>query len=171
MSTKKKITFIIIALLVANLGVLSFMMLKPNHRNPNNGERFGENGPKQRMIKRLDLNEEQSKMFTDLVETHQKAVIVYDEKIRNDKQELFSLLSEEVTSPSTVDSLTNNIAAYQKEIEVLHFNHFKNVKSLCKGEQVEKFNKLSKDLCKMFDQKRGKQMMRKDKREIKEQQK
>ena len=42
------------------------------------------------------------------------------------------------------------IGELQENIEVAHYNHFIKLKALCKGDQVEKFNELSKELAKIF---------------------
>lgn len=156
MSTRKIITFTIIALLAANLGLLAFIMSKPHH--PNNGmkDRFNKDGPKQRMIERLDFDEAQSETFFALVKSHRDKIIKYDDKIKKEKEHLFSLLGKEIPNLVVADSITSSIAAYQKEIELLHFNHFKEIKALCKGDQVEKFNELSTDLSRIFNPKRRK---------------
>jgi hypothetical protein len=154
MSSKKIVTFTIIVLLLANLGLLLFMTMNPLH--PRNGmqNKFNENEPKNRIIKRLGFNEEQSELFSVLARAHRDTTIKFDEKIKVDKKLLFSLLAETTPNIAIADSLTSNIARSQKQIELLHFNHFKKVKALCKGEQIEKFNTLSKDLARLFDRKK-----------------
>ncbi len=156
MSTKKIVMFAILILLIANLGLLAFIIMKPNTRNSRK-----ENSPKKNIIKRLGFDETQSETFLGLVNFHREEIITYDEKIKIEKQELFSLLGQTNIEQTKADSLTSNIANLQKEIELLHFSHFKKIKAMCKEEQIEKFNLLSKDIVDIFNRKKVKTMRKK----------
>jgi hypothetical protein len=48
------------------------------------------------------------------------------------------------------DSLENKLGELQRQIETVHYNHFTDIKKLCKPEQLENFNALTHDLAKFF---------------------
>lgn len=149
MTTNKKLTFGIIALLIINLIILGVLFVghKKHNKRPKKHQ-----GPEHVIIKKLDFNEEQVAAFKVLKKEHREQIKAQDEKISAIKNDIFNSLGNE--NQINIDSLSTVIGGLQKEIEVKHYNHFLKVKALCKGEQVEKFNELSKKLSAIFSKKR-----------------
>lgn len=114
---------------------------------------FNPDRPKNIIIAKLKFNEQQVNSYQKLIDQHRKDIKENDAKILMLKNELYSLLNAD-NNNTKIDSLTTQIGNIQKQIEVVHFNHFLDIKALCKPEQLPNFNKLSKELTEIFNHKK-----------------
>lgn len=156
MEKQKLITFSIIALLLINLGTLGFLVFsgpKNDHFPPHHGKRE----PKYIIIERLHFDQKQQEDYDVLIKDHQEKIRATEDKIRDAKNELYSMLNSETIDTAKKDSLISALSNDQKEIETIHFNHFADIKKLCKKEQLNDFNELTEELSRLFSkpQKRG----------------
>lgn len=106
--------------------------------------------PREIVIEKLHFDENQIVEYEKIIEEHQKAIRNLDDSIRNTKNELYQLLNEEKINSTIVDSLYLKLANYQKQIETTHFNHFLEIKKLCKKEQLADYKNLTEELSKIF---------------------
>lgn len=146
MSKSQFKTFLIFALLISNLTLIGFQFfLKPErrHRPPN---------PKTIVVKRLGLDAKQQKDYSQLIQKHQHEIQKRDLEINRSKKLLFEHLNSETTSHFN-DSICTRIGQIQAQIESEHLAHFQNVRKLCRPDQLPKFEKLSKDLARIFSPK------------------
>jgi len=140
---RKKFYIITIALLfISNLATLFFIMQKGKQKYP-------VENTKEIIIKKLGFNEQQIVTYEKLIEQHKENIFANDKKIFQLKKELYSLLLTNANEQQT-DSLTTEIIKVQKEIETVHFNHFKDIKTICKPEQAQKFEALAWELNTLF---------------------
>ena len=149
--TMNKNTFyiiVIIGLMASNLLLASFLLFKkpphPHHPHKNN--------PRKIIIERLHFDADQVKAYTELIDVHGNRIQEKEKVLRSAKNELYALL---VTSNELrVDSLSTVIANTQKEIEIIHFNHFKDIKNICKNDtQQADFEALATELSAIFSPK------------------
>lgn len=137
----KNTKIIIALLLVSNLILIGFLYFgkpKNNHGKP----------PMKMIIKRLDFNKSQKEEFKKLIEIHRDNIQSTHRRITKTKNEVYKGLKTE--SPMLNDSLLQVITKGVKEIEVLHFNHFKDIKNLCNETQKVEFNNLADELGTVF---------------------
>lgn len=156
MEKQKLITFSIIALLLINLGTLGFLVFsgsKDRHFPPHEGKRE----PKYLIIERLHLDEKQQADYEIFIEDHQAKIQAAEDKIRDAKNELYSMLNSDTIDTEKKDSLILALSIHQEEIETIHFNHFGDIKKLCRKEQLADFSELTEELSRLFSkpQKRG----------------
>lgn len=156
MNRTKLLTVAVIGLLIVNLGTLGFLLVnKPQHpMHPPAGGPRGE-GPKKIIIERLHFDAEQQKQYEILIEDHKSKVNDFHEKTRKMHDELYALLGAEPVNKAAADSLMQQIAADQKAIDLVNFDHFEKIKALCKPEQIGYFNELVDELGKLFAPKGG----------------
>lgn len=147
MNKTKLLSVAIIALLVLNFGILGFLFLSKKHE-PN-----GRKMPREIVIERLHFDENQIVEYETIIEEHQKNIRNLDRLIRKTKNELYQLLNEEKIDSSQKDSLYLKLANYQKQIETTHFNHFLEIKKLCKKEQLDDYEYLTGELSRLFSHK------------------
>jgi protein CpxP len=139
--------FVIIALVATNAILVFFLMQRGKPRmNPE--------APKKMIIERLKFDDNQIDAYQKLIDTHRKDIKARDMQILAIKNELYLLLLHNDIDNTAVDSLSIKIAEKQKEIELIHFNHFRAIKSICVGVQVEHFNALANDLVHIFNHKK-----------------
>lgn len=141
----KKITLIssiaLILLAVNIFWVWFFITNRPGHK--------GRVRPKKVITEKLRLNESQTKEYEKLIEVHQSTIQESQKKITNLKNRLYKTLQNAEKS-TEADSLIKEIGNAQISIEHTHYNHFRDIKNLCKPEQLSSFNELSYDIAKLF---------------------
>ncbi len=149
MSNSKILKIIVITMLAINVAVIGYLLI--------NKDVFLENKPpkpREIVIKKLGFDVNQIKQYDVTIIKHQNKIKALDDSIRNTKNKLYSRLKESSIEIDSNDSLVTQINNYQKEIEITHYNHFIEIKNICKKEQLEKFNVLTNELSKMFSGKR-----------------
>lgn len=140
-----KISFLkwaVAALVVLNVGTIafSFIQKRPPHRVD----------PQKVIIERLHFDAVQIADYEKLIEKHRNAVEQRQQSITAAKSELYQLLKS--SDFAKKDSLVGRIGYLQEEIEQVHFAHFQEIKSLCKGSQVAEFDSLISELAQFFGQ-------------------
>jgi hypothetical protein len=152
MDKTKLLTFSVIALLLINLGTLGFLFLtssNSNHPHGNNDfKRRPE--PKEIIIKKLNFDSKQISEYEKLIQWHRKEIRSIEENIRATKNELYLQLHENTINSKVKDSLIDALATYQKQIENTHFNHFQDIKKICREDQLDDFNALTEELSRLF---------------------
>lgn len=147
MNKTKLLSVAVITLLVLNFGILGFLFLSKKH-GPN-----GRKMPREIVIEILHFDENQIVEYEKIIKEHQNAIRNLDDSIRKTKNELYQLLNEEKINSAQKDSLYLKLANYQKQIETTHFNHFLEIKKLCKKEQLADYKNLTEELSKIFSHK------------------
>lgn len=146
MSKTKLLTLFVIGLLLSNVAVILFMQFaKPRHS--------GHERPKNHIIKTLHLNENQILQYDELIKLHQKNIGAKESSISRLKNQLYSGLTGEISAEQR-DSLLIELGKIQSDIEIIHYKHFEDIRSLCGEEQLKYFGELSKELSELFSDKR-----------------
>lgn len=145
---QKWLLLLVAILLVTNLITLSVFWSKKTqdeHRpDQNGGDRQRRMG--QFMVNELKLDKEQEAVYWKLRDTlvsQQKPLM---DSIRNTKKRFFDLLKDPTPGNSILDSQMNEVANLQKKLDLVTFQHFQQVRALCKPEQVLKFDTVVKEI-------------------------
>lgn len=150
MSKIKLLTIAIIGLLLINLATLSFLFLQqPLHPTIREGG-FAHEGPKKIIIDNLHFDKEQVKQYEAIIQEHRTALRELESQIMETKRKLYTTLTAEPVIQ--IDSFKNRISELQEQIENLHYNHFAQIKKICRLNQLVYFNALAKDLVLFFKQ-------------------
>jgi hypothetical protein len=143
MNKLKFLSIVVFLLVLTNIGVLLFFMLnKPEHPS-----KFKRDNPKEIIIERLELSKDQIVEFEASIAVHRFEIEALEIKIRDLKHNLYECLTK---NESNKAELFNELASAQRKIEETHYKHFEDIRSICKGHQIAKFNELSKDLARVF---------------------
>nr|WP_294776725.1 hypothetical protein [uncultured Flavobacterium sp.] len=148
MERTKLLTITVIGLLLLNLVTLGFLFL--NSPKPGRMPHEGRPQPKEIIIEKLHFDAAQQEAYEKLIHWHRGEINQLDDSIRQTKNELYAVLSEETINVKTKDSLLLLLNSYQKQIEATHFKHFEDIKKLCKPEQQEDFKALTEELSRIF---------------------
>lgn len=148
MDKTKLLSIAVIALLLLNFGILSFLFLSKG--NCPSDRRM----PREIVIEKLHFDKNQIVAYEKIIEIHQNTIRDLDKSIRETKNELYQLLNSDKIDSVQKDSLFLRLASYQKQIETTHFNHFLDIKKICKKEQLSDYNDLTKELSSLFAPKR-----------------
>ncbi len=141
--TMTKLSFLkwaVASLVLLNLGAIVFFFSQ-KHRE----------GPRKTIEQRLHFDAGQISDYEKFITKHRRDVVRKEQEILGAKSELYRLLGG--SDFSKKDSLVGRIGALQQEIEQVHFAHFQEIKSLCKGSQLADFEVLAGDLARLFSKK------------------
>ncbi len=148
MSKIKLLTIAVIGLLLTNATMLGFLLFQkppvPTGAMPPEKRE----GPKKIIIERLQFDAAQVAQYEMLITGHRQSIRLLKDSISETKNELYQSLQTEGSTGK--DSLTSLLSALQKRIETVHYDHFAQIKKLCKPEQLEAFNELTHDLAFYF---------------------
>ena len=141
MNRTRLISFIAIGLLITNLSMVGFIFLnKPKHQM--------HGGPKKIIAERLHFDAQQIEEYDKLIALHRMEIKTKDSLIRQTKNELYGCISS--NNVTLKDSFENKLGQLQIEIEEINYNHFLDIKKLCKENQLTYYNDLVKDLAQLF---------------------
>jgi len=143
MKNLKYLQFIIILLVISNILLVLFIFL----RKPPRPE-----GPKNIIIERLHFDQRQIDEYQQLIDEHRNNIQRNEEEMMTLKSALYETLLNE--NAAEKDSLVKLIGKKQEEAEMINYNHFMDIKKLCKGNQQEDFKALAHDLGRLFSHKR-----------------
>jgi hypothetical protein len=133
-----------IGLLVINMLLIGYVFFTKN--KPPRHE-----GPKKIIAERLHFDAQQINEYNKLIEIHQEKITEKDSQIRLAKNELYGCINS--NNGTLKDSLENRLGQLQIEIEKIHYNHFLDIKKLCRENQLNDFNALLKDMAQLFSKK------------------
>ncbi len=136
------ISYFAVGLLVLNVFLIAFIVY-------NRGNRPDKNKPRNSVIAKLHLDEAQIAAYDVSIEAHHKIMRSIDEQILSDRKTLYNTL--QASGDTTLkDSLIRKIAAEQMLIEHANYQHFQEIKTLCKAEQQKDFNNFVMEVTHIF---------------------
>lgn len=147
MNKSKVLTFAVIVLFLINIVTLSFFIFKGQNSDEMRGKRPM---PREIVIKKLHFDAEQVAQYVALIKVHQDSISAIDEQIKMYKNGLYHELAK-TNNQDLVDSLFVQIANAQTKIEKLHYDHFLDIKKLCKPDQLKDYDELTTELAKIFN--------------------
>jgi len=131
-------------LVIANLLTLGFFWW--NRWLP-----FDENrGPRNFLIKELQLNANQQLQYEVLIKEHRKNTRDLKIKISDSREQLYDLLKDKNLSDSGKYQAAEFLSHQLMEIELVNLNHFQNLRDLCNASQKQKFDELLHDLSRIM---------------------
>ncbi len=144
MSKYKILVFIVAIVILMNLVLIGFLFTNKD-RGPRNRVE-----PKAIIIEKLHFNASQIAVYENTIQQHQRKIRDLDDAIREQKNLLYSMLPKKNADTTKVDSIINNIAQLQKEIEHTHYNHFLEIKKICTTEQLQDYNALTEEFSQLI---------------------
>lgn len=143
-----KNTFFIIVitgLLISNILMFFYIGFVKKNNNPVPAR------PRDIVIEKLALSPEQINIYDELITVHRREIKTRNQEIIRIKNELYStyLMKE---NEAAKDSLIQEILTTQKEIEQIHFNHFKDIKNICRKDQLIKCEEFFEEITSIYPQ-------------------
>lgn len=135
LSNKRFLWIIILILLILNLASLGTIWF---HDWDNNVPRFRESrsfDQRDHFLKReLNFSPEQQAQFDTLFNHHRSELELKADEIRTLREELMSMMrNQDFTAES--EKIVHTIGERQSELEMMNYNHFKEVMAICNDEQ------------------------------------
>lgn len=106
--------------------------------------------PKDFIISKLDLNEEQQKIFEELRQEHFQEMKVLQENIRNEKDAMYDLLKSNNPDTALSYQYIGRIMQNEERLEHITFNHFRKVRAICTPEQQQHFDVIIDEVMRML---------------------
>ena len=138
-SSNKILTIAVILLLLVNVALLVFMFRSKKHHDFQ--RRYGKGGPAEYMAKELGMTDEQKNKFQELREAHFKSVRPLFDSIAGIRETFFDLVRNQNAGDSSINDYSQRVASVQVEIDKKTLTHFREVRSMFKGEQLGKYDK------------------------------
>ena len=156
----KFLVILVIILLLTNLGMLWYFT--SSDKKEKEGEKMSRNERQVAfMTKQLNLDSNQRDNYIALRARRDSALTPLNDSLREAKLKLVSYLKQDNVSDSQVMAAIDEIAARQKPIELAFYRHFTRVRSMCKDEQVAKYDSM---LVNMVNKNTGKEEKKNDKK-------
>jgi Spy/CpxP family protein refolding chaperone len=135
MNKLRFLTWSVIILLLLNAGTLIYLLTtkKPDQRPP--GE-----GASNFIIEQLKLDAQQQQQFSELRRQHQDVTRQIQEEDRKLHDQYFDLLKTDNPDKAKADSISLLIAQQRSNIEKATFDHFQQLRKLCREDQKKLFD-------------------------------
>ena len=130
----------IVVLLLSNFVLISFILSRKGNRG---------HEPKEKVVEILHLDVNQQKDYEELIKAHQASMRAKRDAMFGLKNELYSQLSKPMQDQQT-DSLMTAISILQKEVEMINYAHFSDIRALCRPYQLDDFNTFAQELAQIF---------------------
>jgi periplasmic protein CpxP/Spy len=132
-----------IVLIALNIVLIVFMLKGPPRGRHPGGKEDG--APGKFLVKKLKLTAKQEAEFNILREAHHDSIEVLISKEKKLKKSFVDGLISDAASGDE-DSILNLIAENKKQVELLTYKHFQEVKKICTSEQKVIFNDIIGDI-------------------------
>ena len=139
---KNKILLIIIGvLLITNVVLVTFLLInKPFLKK-------GMRGDRSTMIaaflqNEIGFDQHQLKLYDSLNVPNRTKVKAMFDILKSEKENEFKQLTIDNFSDTAIFKTANNISAKQKEIEIVLYKHYKEIRNICSPNQLPKFDSL-----------------------------
>lgn len=146
MTTKRLLIIAIGVLVLLNIGTLLFLWMQ-------RGERGGGASVGQFITHELQFTPEQSARFDVMKEAHHTSVDSLHRINRELHRQLFNRLSQ--PEDASVDSISTRISENEKQIDLITFRHFREVREMCTLEQQKKFDDIIQEVLRRLQPKKG----------------
>lgn len=146
MRRTKFLSVVIVALLVINAGTLVYLFLGQNktHKRHPHGMRKGT--PADYIIDKLQLDSKQQIAFMKLQKEHRKKMRAIHEQLEETRNRFFDGLKTSAVDSVESKKLQVEIGNLMGQIHGTTFEHFTQVRQLCKPEQQELFDEFIQDI-------------------------
>ena len=137
-------------LFVLNLTLLATIWFKPGGRQE--GPRMGEGErPNEFIEKSLHFSQDQVKAFDVLRGRHHDSILMLQKQGQDLRKEYFDNLKHpETADTNRVNAIAVSIADNQKEVELVTYRHFRQVRALCDEKQKPIFDNIIDDVLRMM---------------------
>lgn len=147
LSRQQWLLLLVLVLLLANVVVLSLFWSNEkgsnDHRGPDREKKMSTF-----IINELKFTPQQEKTYWTLRSEHIKRIRPVIDSMRSVRKSMLELLHQQAVPDSLLQHKTDTIAALQKQMDILIFRHFQNIKALCTPDQQEKFDTVVAELFK-----------------------
>lgn len=137
---------LVVVLVVLNISAMGFIWWQSMGAMPH-GPMHGKQ-PFAIIIDELKMTPQQQKAYLQMRDEHHAKVEEIRDSTRLLRHQLFQLLSSDSSSTAQAGEITKLIGDKQAEIDMVTYNHFKQVRSICTAGQKQRFDEIIEDILK-----------------------
>lgn len=137
-SRSKILVLLIGILLLTNLGMLYYF----TRSKPHKPEKSKNDRQVEWIKKELGMDSVQAKQYVKSREIRDSIIKSLNPALREAKMKMVELVKQAQPSDTTINAVMLEIMDKQKPIEMAFYDHFRRVKSLCKGNQSLKYDSM-----------------------------
>ena len=131
---------IVILLLSANLGLTAWIFF--SKRRHHEGPPEGMGNPRERLIKDLSLNKEQTESYQRLADVHFRKMDSLHRERESCLRSILQMSKSEQTDSSRLSGLIEQSADIERQLDANIYEHFKQIYNLCDQKQRAGFDKV-----------------------------
>jgi len=141
MNKKKVFNGLVVLLILINIIALGYTLIG---KKPIEGLHPT---PKVIVIEKLDFDKHQKEQYFRLIEKHHEEMVDLRMEMKSAKNTLFENLASEAANKDSLIAIVNGV---HLKIETLHYQHFEDIKRICRVDQLDNFRALSSELAHIF---------------------
>ena len=135
-TTKNRLLIgLLLVLLLANIATITIFWLGRLKQPPPLQQ-----PPAAYLVKTLGFDETQKNAYRQLVKEHRSAADSLKNEIGKAKDDFYSLLQQPAVTDAEKIAAAKNISLLTEKMDLVTFDHFKKVRSICNTEQQRKFD-------------------------------
>jgi len=138
--------WVALILVLCNIGLILTIWVKPNSPFGNKPET-----PRDFVVRSLKFSDDQVKKYDTLITTHRGTMDRLRKESNDYRHRLFDNLKNGPANSTAADSLSQLIGNNQKQIELVTYNHFAQVRMLCTDDQKVTFDQIIGNVTKMMN--------------------
>jgi Spy/CpxP family protein refolding chaperone len=149
--SKTKLLYGIIGLLILlNTSILVLVLAQPHPPRPDEQHRPD---PKNVIISELQFDAAQQAAFATSMHKHHDQIEQLDERLLATRQQLYQLLATNQPDLAKKSEYMQQDLQIQAQIEETHWQHFQEIKQICRPDQLPKFAQLTTKFSQLFSKK------------------
>lgn len=137
-------------LVLCNIALMATIWLKPSQQQMQRPET-----PRDFVIRSVKLNDAQVQQYDVLIMAHRSAMDSLRREAMKCRQALFNNLKADGSTKLNPDSVANVISALQREIELVTYHHFEQVRMICTDAQKVDFDRVIGDVIRKMNGRPG----------------
>ncbi len=141
---------IIIAVLLISNGMLAYKIMYSSNKHGHRQHKKHAT-PKDEVVEALDFDETQQDQYEATIKNHRNQINNKEQEIRAKKEQFYLLLNE--SNDTLKSQIMTDLSSLKSDIETIHFNHFLEIKSICRVDQLDRYNSLIQKLGGLFSPK------------------
>ena len=143
-SKNNLLTWLVILLIAANVVAIGLFLSGRNRPPEERGT------PGHFLVHELGLNTDQQTKLKTLADKHHEASQKIRGEIKDARDHFFELIKQPNVDDSTKNKASAVVAAKLQELELLTFDHFRQVRLICTPEQQKKFDEVLNEVIRMI---------------------
>lgn len=139
-NTNRWMTIVVLLLLAANITTLALLWTRgaaPATGKPGPPQH---GGPFEYLSRELSFDQQQREDYAVLRDEHRSKAREMEEDIRQAKDDYFALLKQPSVSDSALVPYLDKITSIERELDLLTFHHFQQVRKICTPQQQQRFD-------------------------------